>query len=237
MSHHDHTPAYRILFVGERLEADQTTEVALQHAGFDVKASATFHSAMQQMHRQPLPDLLLVAAGSDCAAAFDFCRAVQRFSDLPMVLIVDDRNGGFVAQALDEFAEDVVTRPYSPAILTSRVQRILRRFGHVNHQMLAIEWPRRRLSVGETAVVLSPLESRLLYILLRGHGESVASEYILRRLWPAWVHERNNVRTAVFRLRRKLKCALGQDVIVASSGGYVLQTPALDHAAVRASGD
>lgn len=237
MTYWERTPAHRLLLVEGCQIAGQNTAAALRSTGFDVKMVATPHAAMQVMRQRQMPDLLLVAAGNDPTAACDFCRAVQRFSDLPIVLIAEVNDGQFIAQALDAFAEDVVIRPFSPVVLATRIRRILRRLGRVDDQSLAIEWPRRRLTVGETAVVLSPLESRLLYILLRRRGETVSNEYILRRLWPTLMNERDNVRTAVFRLRRKLKRALSHNAIVARAGGYALQSPVLEWSATHAAAD
>ncbi len=55
----------------------------------------------------------------------------------------------------------------------------------------------------------------------------VTHDYILRRLWPRLTADSNNVRTVVYRLRRKLKKAFGQDVIIPQQGGYRLQTGVL----------
>ena len=113
-----------------------------------------------------------------------------------------------VARALEAGAADYVVKPFSPTELVARVRAALRRHDAPEPFVLgalAIDYDRRRVSVGGDPVVLTATEYELLRVLALNAGRVVTYDTLLRRVWSGRSSaDANLVRIFVRNLRRKL---------------------------------
>ena len=153
--------------------------------------------------RLVLLDLLL--PGHDGIALMQEIR--ERF-DLPVIFISAYGRDETVARALESGAADYLVKPFSPTELVARVRAALGR--HERPQPfvlgdLAIDYARRRVTVGGEAVDLTATEYELLRVLSLDAGRVVSYETLLDRVWKGREGATGNrVRIFVRNLRRKL---------------------------------
>jgi DNA-binding response OmpR family regulator len=145
---------------------------------------------------------------------FEFCRTVQEFTDLPVIMLTAVDEEETVIRGIEHFAEDYITKPFSPRELVARVQRVLRRIGDFAYMVapvarvddrLAIDFTHQRAVVDSRPVDLTPTETKILYILMRNAGRTVTIEFLLRRLWPREDVFEDALRVHVHRLRHKIE--------------------------------
>ncbi len=147
----------------------------------------------------------LVMPGKDGIALME---EVPELSDLPVIFISGYGRDETVAAALEAGAADYIVKPFSPTELVARVRAALRR--HEEPQPfvlgdLAIDYGRRRVSVGGTPVDLTATEFELLRVLALDAGRVVTYETLLRRVWDGRDSaDANLVRIFVRTLRQKL---------------------------------
>jgi DNA-binding response OmpR family regulator len=84
---------------------------------------------------------------------------------------------------------------------------------------LSVDFPARTLLRKSAEVSLTPTEYLLLYILMRSCGETVETEFLLRRMWPRELTFEDRLHVYVHRLRRKLKEVSKQHEYVISERG------------------
>jgi len=218
----------RILVVDDdpailRLVADK-----LDRAGFEVWTASSGSQALDVLHRRGLPHLAIVDIMMPELDGFGFCRAVQQFTDLPVILLTAVDEEDTVIQGIEQFAEDYVTKPFSPRELVARVQRVLRRIGDFAYVLdpltriddrLSVDLAHQRAFVDGQPVDLTPTETKLLYILLRNAGRTVSTDFLLRRLWPLEEVFEDVLRVHVHRLRQKIEPAPGQPCYVITERG------------------
>jgi len=171
-----------------------------------------------------LPHLAVVDLNMPVMSGFEFCELVQRFCDLPVIILTAIDAEEVVIKGIERYAEDYITKPFSPREVVARVLRVLRRIGDFAYTLepvvriddhLAVDFAHQTAIVGGRTATLTPTETKLLYILMRNGGRTVTNDFLLRRLWPMEEIYEDTLRVHVRRLRQKIE----RD---ASEPGYVL---------------
>ncbi len=185
-----------------------------EHAGYEVITSISGQQALDLVDQRGLPHLAIVDLLMPGMDGFEFCRKLQQHGDLPIIMLTAVDEEETMIKGIELFAEDYVTKPFSPNELLARVQRVLRRVGDFSYALapvvqvddrLAIDLSHRHAIVDGAAVPLTPTESKILHILIRNAGHTVTSEFLLRRLWPAEDVFEDALRVHVHRLRHKIE--------------------------------
>jgi DNA-binding response OmpR family regulator len=230
-------PQQVILAVDDNLYTLRIVQHALEQAEFKVLTAVSGEDALAIMSREGLPHLAVVDIHMPPGmSGFEFCRTVHQFSDLPVVMLTAVNEENTIIEGLEEHAEDYIIKPFSPAELVARVKRVLRRMGDFAYIMepltkvdehLTINFPERKAFVDEKSVSLTPTETKLLYILMRNAGKTVATDFIIRRIWPLEPAYEDRLHVHMHRLRRKIEDKSRPRYIVSERGaGYIFQADA-----------
>lgn len=226
--------AQRILVVDDNEYTLTILRLSLEKAGYQVNTAVSGESALALVEAHGLPDLALVDYHmSPGMSGFEFCQYIHQFCDLPVIMLTAVQEEEVVVAGLENHAEDFIHKPFSPSILLARVQRVLQRVGSFHtHRLiqvderLAIDFPCQQAFIDGQAVSLTPIETKLLYVLLRQAGEPVTTDYILRRIWPQEMAFEDRLHVHVHRLRRKIEIASRHEPYIQSrrGQGYLFQT-------------
>ncbi len=218
----------RILVVDDDPAILRLVKDKLDRAGFEVFTAASGQNALEVIGRQGLPHLAIVDINMPGMDGFEFCRAVQEFSDLPVIMLTAVDEEETVIQGIEYYAEDYVTKPFSPRELVARARRVLRRIGGFAYtfesqtqvdERLNIDFARQQALVDGKQVSLTPTEAKILYILMRNAGQTVTTDFLLRRLWPREEVFEDTLRVHVSRLRKKIEAKPGQPQYILTERG------------------
>ncbi len=186
----------------------------LEGAGYEVWTAASGDDALEVIGRRGVPHLAVVDINMPGMNGLRFCDAVQQFSDLPVIMLSAVDEEDTIVGSISRYAEDYVTKPFSPRELLARVQRVLRRIGDYSYtwdvetrvdDFLLVDIPHQRAIAGGQVVALTPTEAKLLYLLMRNAGHTVTTDFLLRRLWPMEEVFEDTLRVHVHRLRHKIE--------------------------------
>ena len=178
--------------------------------------------------RRGLPHLAIVDIMMPGMDGFEFCRTVQEFTDLPVIMLTAVDEEETVIRGIRHFAEDYITKPFSPRELLARVQRVLRRIGDFAYTFdpvtqvddrLAVDFAHHRVIVQGQPVDLTPTETKLLYILMRNAGRAVTTGFLLRRLRPLEEVFEDTLRVHIHRLRQKIEPVPSQPRYIVTERG------------------
>ena len=162
-------------------------------------------AAIIRAERPRLVLLDLILPGQD---GIELMAELPELSDIPVIFISAYGRDETVARALEAGAADYIVKPFSPTELVARVRAALRRHEEPEPFVLgelAIDYERRRVTAGGTAVDLTATEYELLRVLSLEAGRVVTYDTLLRRVWGGRNHtESNPLRAFVRSLRRKL---------------------------------
>jgi two-component system, OmpR family, KDP operon response regulator KdpE len=234
----DADPGAHVLLVED--DADTRREVAayLRLHAFRVTEAGDAASALERWEAGR-PDLILLDLGLPDADGAVVIRRVRRDAATPIVVLsARDREEAKVA-ALEQGADDFVTKPFGAAELVARLRAVLRRAagpaaepgGVLRAGVLEVDIGRHEVSVGGRPVRLTPREFEVLKVLVANAGRLVTHARLLRAVWgTAYADEAHYVHVYVSQIRRKLAAADDEgrlhDLIEAEPGvGYRVRLP------------
>lgn len=179
--------------------------------GYEVLTAPSGAQALTQLE-QRWPSLLIVDLMMPGMDGFELCARVKRIADLPIIVLSAVDASEAKVRALEDYAEDYITKPFDPEELVARVQRVLRRSATGHSQVvldggdLQIDLTGRRVTRPGGTFPLTPTEVRLLHVLIAQMDRTVPTETILNRVWaesdgadPSYVW------VTIRRLRRKVE--------------------------------
>lgn len=200
----------------------------LDRAGFETLTAASGQAALNLIERRGLPHLAIVDIMMPEMDGFEFCQRIQQFSDLPIIMLTAVDEEQSVIRGIEHFAEDYITKPFSPRELVARVRRVLRRMGDFDYacdpvtqvsSLLAVDFAHQQVTVDGRQVSLTPTETKILYILMRNAGRIVTSDFLLRRIWPLEEVFEDTLRVHIHRLRKKLKSPSASEPFIVTERG------------------
>jgi DNA-binding response OmpR family regulator len=205
---------HRVLIVDDDLDIVKLIKLKFESAGFEVWSALSGELALTLIRRQGLPHLALVDLDMPGMNGFEFCQTVLSFCDLPIIILTANATENTIVEGIERYAEDYVTKPFSPRELVARVQRVLRRIGNFKYTLaaetrvdrrLAVDFAGQRARVDNRLVELTPTETKLLYLLMRNAGAVVQTDFLLRRLWPEQDVFEDSLRVHIRHVRQKIE--------------------------------
>jgi len=205
-------PAFRpaILLVDDDPTLLPVLARRLARDGFAVTTASSGQAALRTLE-QAWPSILVIDLMMPQMDGFELCRRVKQIADLPIIVLSAVDASEAKVRALQEYAEDYITKPFDPDELAARIHRVLRRTAGRSRIVLGggdleIDLATRRLRIGSELHPLTPTEVRVLQVLIAALDHTVPTESLLERVWSesdgadpsyVWVTMR--------RLRRKLE--------------------------------
>ena len=159
---------------------------------------------------------------------YRLCSTLRREGIWTPILMLTAKEGEWdEVEALDDGADDYLTKPFSYAVLLARLRALLRRGARERPTVLAVgdlrlDPARRRVTRADAEVALTAREFALLDYLMRRPGQVISKIELLDHVWDASLETAPNaVEVYVGYLRRKL----GRDRLETVRGaGYRLAT-------------
>ena len=229
-------PETTVLVVDDEPAILRALKAGLGARGYAVRTVATGRGAVHAVALEA-PDVVVLDLGLPDLDGVEVRRRIRGWSDVPIVVLSADGADDRKVAALDEGADDYVTKPFSMPELLARVRVALRHRARaaarreaaaleVGH--LRVDLARHRVTVGGREVDLTPKEFGFLAVLARWPGRVLTHRTILQEVWgPAYGTETQYLRVYASQLRKKLDDDPARPRLVTEPGvGYRLVDPA-----------
>jgi two-component system, OmpR family, KDP operon response regulator KdpE len=220
--------AARILIAEDDPTLRQSITNLLRGALFIVDAVSDGIQAAQRLREDPY-DVVLLDIGLPFVDGWQILQQIEGRRQ-PSVIVISARGEERdKVRALDLGADDYLTKPFGADELLARLRAVLRRVrfpgnaGIVSCGSIVVDLSSRSVTRDCREVRLSPTEWVLLAELAAHPGATCDHRSLLGRVWgPAYVGDRNYLRTFIQRLRRKLEDDPANPVIIVTVGhqGY-----------------
>jgi len=176
------------------------------------------------------PDLLVVDLGLPDMDGVEVVRAVRHWSNVPILILSARTEESDKIAALDEGADDYLTKPFGIGELLARVRALVRRRAKGGQEMprvhfgeVQIDLVGRSVTRNGELVHLTNIEYRLLAVLVAHAGKVMTHRHLMREVWgPGHAENSHYLRIYVSRLRQKLEAnpAEPAHLITESGVGY-----------------
>ncbi len=204
----------RVLVVEDEAQMRAFVRVALEAYGYHALEASTAAEGIRQAFTQR-PDLVLLDLGLPDQDGGEITRRIREWSNTPILVISARGAEESKVKALDEGADDYITKPFGAAELMARVRAALRKTGrprdvpadvvHVGNH-IRVDLERRIVSVRGKEVHLSPIEFKLLMTLVQHAGRVVTHNQLLELVWgPGHDQQVRALRVYMTHLRHKLE--------------------------------
>ncbi|HYA46516.1 MAG TPA: two-component system response regulator KdpE [Burkholderiales bacterium] len=162
------------------------------------------------------PDLLILDLGLPDMDGVEVVKKIREWSAMPAIVLSARASETDKVAALDAGADDYVTKPFGLGELLARIRVALRHAqagagpddtgGVFAVAGLKVDLPHRRVHRDGIEVHLTPIEYRLLAVLVKNAGKVLTHRQLLREVWgPGYVERSHYLRIYMANLRQKLE--------------------------------
>jgi two-component system KDP operon response regulator KdpE len=142
-------------------------------------------------------------------------RRLREWSAVPIIVLSAREQERDKVKALDAGADDYLTKPFGVGELLARIRvalrhRTMQQSGRIEPLFtlddLRVDLARRQVFLGDREVHLTPIEYRLLTVLIRNAGKVVTHSQLLKEVWgPPHMNQTQYLRVYMAQLRHKLE--------------------------------
>jgi two-component system, OmpR family, KDP operon response regulator KdpE len=191
-------------------------------------------AGLQEFHRLH-PNVVVLEATLPGRDGFEVLREIRLTSDVPVIMVAAGGGEAEEVRGLEMGADGYVSKPFGQLELLARVKAVLRRAmlpsiprstsGFVCGGV-AIDFSSRTVAVRAKPVRLTPVEYRLLCLLVRNCGRTVSHRALLSQIWGEDSGTTTHLKVFVSRLRSKIDAGGGAGYIRTDRGvGYRFVPP------------
>jgi two-component system KDP operon response regulator KdpE len=227
-----------VLVVDDEAAIERALTAALEARGYRVLATTTGVDALDSDASESA-SIVILDLGLPDMDGIDVCRRIRQWSQVPIIVLTAEGADDRKVTALDEGADDYVTKPFSVPELLARVRVALRHRHNAGARLdesvfvvgdVRIDVARREVTVDDRAIDLTPKEFGFLAALARYPGRVISHRMILEEVWGrGYGTETQYLRVYASQLRKKLNEDPTRPRLITEPGvGYRLVDPADD---------
>lgn len=200
-----------ILIVDDEQAIRRFLNTALSAQGYTVQEAASGAAALEIATTQP-PDLIILDLGLPDIPGVEVTRRLRVWTQLPIIILSIQKTEEQKIAALDAGADDYLSKPFSMGELLARIRAALRRANpataHLSFKVgeLSVDRARRRVTLANQEIALTPTEYELLCVLVCQPGKVLTHRQLLIQVWgEAYANELHLLRVNISNLRQKIE--------------------------------
>jgi len=202
-----------ILVIEDEAPIRRFLRASLEIQNFRLREASTGARGLSLAAAQPPPDIILLDLGLPDMEGLEVLRHLREWTSVPIIILSARGQEQDKIRGLDAGADDYLTKPFSVAELSARLRVALR---HVARSLgeggmslfqaggLRVDLVNRHVYVEDREIHLTPIQYKLLTVLVRHAGKVVTQKHLLSEVWGP-EGEPNYVRIYVHQLRHKLE--------------------------------
>lgn len=200
----------KILVVDDESRMRKIVSDFLTRAGYMIVEAEDGEEAVDKFYSDGKIDLILLDVMMPKMDGWEVCREIRKISKVPIVMLTAKSDERDELKGFEYGVDEYITKPFSPKILTARVDAILRRtVGEDNDVFelggIKLDKSAHIVTVDGEMIELSYKEFELLNYFMENNGIALSREKILNNVWNYdYFGDARTIDTHVKKLRSKL---------------------------------
>lgn len=167
-------------------------------------------------------DLVLLDVSLPDGNGFEICKKIKSKKDIPVIFLTAQDEETSVVLGLDLGADDYIVKPFRTRELISRINSVLRRYGHnesnlIQYKNIKIDTSSAKVYKDNEEIIFTSLEYKILLMLFSNQNKLISREQLLEKIWDIvgnFVND-NTLTVYIKRIREKL----GDETIIKTVRG------------------
>jgi two-component system KDP operon response regulator KdpE len=203
-----------ILLIEDDPHIRRFLRASLLTQGYDLLEAETGREGLA-LAASRVPDVVLLDLGLPDMEGMEVIHQLRTWSSVPIIILSARGQERDKVANLDAGADDYLTKPFGVGELLARMRVALRKTipteegqQEVRYSLgdIQVDFERRLVLRGQEEVHLTPIEYKLLAVLLKHRGKVVTHRQLLKEVWgPSYVDQNPYLRIFILNLRRKLE--------------------------------
>ncbi len=231
----DYTPSVPILVIEDEVETQRYLELSLKSNGYRPIVSPDGRIGLQQVIASR-PELIILDLGLPDMEGQEIIKKIRECSQVPIIVLSARGQEQEKINALENGADDYLTKPFSLGELFARMKVAFRhscsnqeeKIEAFYYKKLKVDTEKHLVAINNQNIHLTPVEYQILSILVKYAGKVVTYSQLLKEIWGQYSEENNNyLRVHMQHLRQKIKDdPLKPTYIITEPGiGYRMNSP------------
>ncbi|MFL5809065.1 MAG: response regulator [Flavisolibacter sp.] len=200
-----------ILIIDDEEQIRKLLEITLQTNHYHVTQADTGKQGLIMAANHP-PDLILLDLGLPDKDGHTLLRELRQWYTNPVIILSVQNSEEGIIKALDDGANDYLSKPFRTGELLARIRSALRTAVSeetdpvINAEDLQIDLHSRTVKKKNELVKLTVTEYTLLALFARNEGKVLTHHYLLRAVWgPGFIHQSQYLRVFIAQIRKKIE--------------------------------
>jgi two-component system KDP operon response regulator KdpE len=186
-------------------------EITLQSHGYAFRAAHTAKEGLIMASNHP-PELILLDLGLPDESGHVVLQKLRKWYTAPVIILSVQKAEEDIIKALDNGANDYLSKPFRTGELLARIRSALRNAISEENETLVdfgnlqIDLTARTVKKNNELVKLTSTEYNLLTLLVKNEGKVLTHQYLLRSIWgPGYIHQSQYLRVFIAQIRKKVE--------------------------------
>lgn len=200
-----------ILVIDDESQIRKLLEITLDSDGYRTQFAATAKEGIAMAANHP-PDLILLDLGLPDDDGQNVLVKLRQWFHNPIIILTVKSAESEIVKALDNGANDYLTKPFRTQELLARIRTALRNLNAAQSEPLiafgdaTIDLTTRTVRIDSEILKLTATEYALLALLAKNEGRVLTHQYILKEVWgPGYAEQTQYLRVFVAQLRKKIE--------------------------------
>ena len=200
-----------ILIIDDESQIRKLLEITLEANGYNVNFAVNAKEGLIAAANHP-PELIILDLGLPDDDGQNVLKQLREWYFNPIIILSVKNSENEIVKALDNGANDYLSKPFRSQELLARIRTALRMVhGQQNEAIIsfgniAIDFSTRTVKVADDLVKLTATEYSLLTLLLKNDGRVLTHQYLLKEIWgQSYSDQTQYLRVFVAQLRKKLE--------------------------------
>ncbi|MEF9922448.1 MAG: response regulator transcription factor [Anaerovoracaceae bacterium] len=203
---------FKILIIEDDKYISGFVQVSLEKENYQVYVGETAAEGLF-LFSSHHPDIVLLDLGLPDRDGLEILKEVRSFSSTPILIVSARGQESEKIEALDNGADDYITKPFYMGELMARIRVVERKLSRqvskssiFSCDYLKVDYEKRTVAIDDEIIHLTPMEYRLLVLLIANRGKVLTHNYIIKELWGyEECADSTGIRVFMANLRRKIE--------------------------------